>query len=248
MTIQKFTTAAQQAHDTLTPLLAQAIEDTQAILNEAKQAASIEPLRPELIDMLNSADTPPADSVASILSGYCDLLPAHSGRDSGLLIRSLVSTKSYRALSDKQAGQIAGAIIASIHGKAPQSLTEWPAAEDWHKQLHDSDLQLWAAWAAPEKYSKFKRKIDTHTESRMSAESDLMQLEVSQQALAELVPTPSAGHKIVIRNNAEHRQGIAGIQWQPGEEKPLTSADYAVLTSSTGYEQLTQDNVLEVVA
>lgn len=246
MTMKDYAAAAQQAHDNLTPLLNKAISNTQQRLDKARQATTPEALRPQLLAILEGADTPAAEAIGGILNGYAQLMPDHRARDGGLLIRSLVSTKRHHGLTETQAGQIAGAIIGAINGKGHSGLIEWP--ENWHEQLHHSDLKQWAEWVAPKAYSEFTANLETHTQARISAESDLVQLEASRQALAELVPTPSEGTVIRIRNNAEFRQGVGGIHWEPGEVKALEPADYMRVTGSNGYQRLADSGQLEVMA
>ncbi|XKH00782.1 hypothetical protein LG325_11905 [Marinobacter nauticus] len=246
MTMKQFSTEAQTAHDHLVPLLDQAISHTNDRLEKAKQAASPEALRPDLLAMLDNADTPAADAIGGIIGGYAQLMPNHRARDGGLLIRSLVSTKSHHGLTDDQAGQIAGAIIGAIQGKAHSGLIEWP--ENWHDELHHNDLCQWCEWVAPKAYGDLLASLQDTTKARISAESDLVQLQASQQALADLVPSPSTGAVIQIRNNAENRQGVAGIHWQAGEVKTLEPAEYAQVIDNAGYQRLADAGQFEVLA
>lgn len=246
MTIKHYATEAKTAHSHLMPLLSQAIDDTQARLATAAQAASADTIRPNLEGMLANADTPPAEAVNGILSGYLQLMPAHRAREGGLLIRSLVSTKKHHGLSDAQASQIAGAMLAAINGKGYSGIIEWP--ENWQADLSQSELNQWAEWVAPKEHAKLMASLETHTKTRISAESDLVQLKTSRNALAALVPAPSSGTVIKIRNNADKRQGVSGIHWEGGEVKEIAPADYARVTQNTGYQLLAESGQLEVLA
>lgn len=246
MTMKDYTAAAQSAHDKLSPLLDKAVADAQARLSEADKAASAETVRAQLVAMIDNADTPPADSVTGILGSFCALLPDHRAHDGGVIIGALVSTKKRHALSEKQAAQIAGAIIASVHGKAPAGLIEWP--DTWHSQLSDADLHQWVEWVAPKEYAKLSADLEATARARISAETDLTQLETCRRALADLVPSASDGTVIQIRNNADHAQGMAGIRWQAGEVLPISAADYVSLAAHGGYHRMIQQNELEVVA
>jgi|GEM_PF-2633668 len=248
MTVKDYKTAAQKAHDTLTPLLDDAFAEAQAMLEKAGQVASRDAVRPELVEMINKADTPPADAIAGILASYAGLLPQHLARDGGLFIRSLVSIKKHHGLTDSQAAQIAGAIVASIHGKAPMSLIEWPGCDDWDSQLHHTDLDQWAAWVSPKEHGKLTSKLEAETKARINAESVLVHLEASRRALADLVPKVVTTSVIKIRNNSEHRQGISGVRWTAGEVKALDAVEYAAVTDSAGYQSLIESGQLEVVA
>lgn len=246
MTMKNYATEAQTAHDHLMPLLEKAQTEAQQRLDKAKQASTPDALRPQLLAILDNADTPAADAIGGILSGYAQLMPDHRARDGGLLIRSLASTKSHHGLTEAQAGQIAGAIIGAISGKGHAGLIQWP--ENWQRELSHGDLLKWCEWVAPKAYGKLLDSLESQAKARISAESDLVQLQASRQALAGLVPSPSTGAVIRIRNNAEKRQGVSGIQWNPGEVKPLEPAEYARVTANAGYSSLVEAGQLEVVA
>lgn len=247
MTMKDYTAAAQNAQDTLSPLLDKAVADAQKRLSEATKAASVDSLRPQLIAIIDNADTPPLDAVTGILSTYCALMPQHRTREGDLLVRSLCSTKKHHGLTDKQAAQVAGAMVACVQGKAPMSLIEWPDVKTWHRQLNDADLHQWAEWVAPKEYATLSKALEKTTEARMSAETDVVQLETCRRALADLVPKAFECAVIQVRNNADHCQGVAGIQWEGGEVKRLEPTDYAKITVHPGFSRLIEQAQLEVV-
>lgn len=243
-----YATEAQRAHDSLLPMLEAAIQDATERQEQASQKANADTIRPQLVAMIDGADTPAPDAIGGIIATYAALLNNPGTRDGKWLIESLHSTVKHHGLKPAQAGQIAGAIVGAIQGKAPLSLIEWPAADDWHKYLHHADLLQWAAWIAPKKYEEFAAALDATAEERIRADTDLAQLEQARKALADLVPEFRESNVVRIRNNGEHGQGVAGIRWKAGEIVEVAANDYARLVAATGYQHLNESGQLEVVA
>ena len=246
--MKQYIEAAQRAHDELLPLLGDAIADAQDRLSKAKATADHDAVTPQLVELLNNADTPPADAIGGIIATYAALLNNPGTRDGAWLIRSLASTAKHHGLKDAQTGQIAGAIIGAIHGKAPVSLIEWPAADAWHKQLHHADRMKWAAWLAPKEHAKLMKRMEATAQARISAETDLIQLEHAREALADLVPESVSSARVRIRNNTDHTQGVAGCRWKAGETVELEPSEYAALVDSQGFQRLADSGQLEVIA
>jgi len=246
--MKKYIEAAKKAHEQLMPLVEAATTDAQDRLSKAKEDATAEEVSPLLVDMLNNAALPADGAVTGIIATYAALLNNPGTRDGGFLIRHLVSAVKHHGLKDEQAAQIAGAMIAAVHGLAPTSLITWPAADDWQEHLHYSDLKQWAAWLAPAEYKQFEERTTATAKARISAETDLVQLKRARQALEDMVPKKMSSTAVRIRNNAERGQGVAGFRWQGGEMLEIVPTDYARLASANGFKLLIESGQLEVVA
>jgi len=198
--------------------------------------------------MLNNAALPADGAVTGIIATYAALLNNPGTRDGVFLIRHLVSAAKHHGLKDEQAAQIAGAMIAAVHGLAPASLITWPAADDWQEHLHYSDLKQWAAWLAPAEYELFEGRTAAIARDRISAETKLVQLKRARQALEDMVPKKMSSNVVRIRNNAERGQGVAGFRWEVGEMLEIAPTDYAHLVSANGFKLMIESGKLEVVA
>ena len=246
--MKKYIEAAQTAHDNLLPQLDAAIANALERIKKARADADTEAVTPTLVDMLNNAAIPADGAVTGIIATYAALLNNPGTRDGVFLIRHLVSAAKHHGLKDEQAAQIAGAMIAAVHGLAPTSLITWPAADDWQEHLHYSDLKQWAAWLAPAEYKQFEERTTATAKARISAETDLVQLKRARQALEDMVPKKMSSTAVRIRNNAERGQGVAGFRWQGGEMLEIAPTDYARLVSANGFKLLIESGQLEVVA
>ena len=246
--MNNYSAAAQRAHDNLLPTLDAAIQDATERQRQASMKADPATIRPDLVVMIEGADTPKSDAIGGIVATYAALLNNPATRDGRWLIESLASTVKHHGLKPEQAGQIAGALVAAVHGRAPLSLIEWPAADAWHKHVHHVDLLQWAAWLAPKKYEKYAADMNSTAELRIKADTDLAQLEQARKALSDLVPEFRESNVVRIRNNGEHGQGIAGIRWQAGEVVEVAANDYARLVAAQGYQRLNESGQLEVMA
>lgn len=242
--------AAQAAYEELQAAHADALAEAQARLQHATEAASADAIRPRLIAMLEQAEPPAADTVASVLGGYVALFPAHLQRDGALLIRSLGSTKKHHGLNDKQAGQIAAAIVACVHGKGSAGLIDFPSADTWHNNLSASDLHAWSGWVAPDAYEELQAELDGLTRERFEAERDLALLDASKQTLDRLAELHGGPARDVIRikSNVANRSGVAGIFFEPGEVRELNPAQWGEIADHAGYRRMIGAGQLEVVA
>jgi len=246
--MKKYIEAAKKAHGQLMTLVEAATTDTQDRLSKAKEDATAEEVSPLLVDMLNNAALPADGAVTGIIATYAALLNNPGTRDGVFLIRHLVSAAKHHGLKDEQAAQIAGAMIAAVHGLAPASLITWPAADDWQEHLHYSDLKQWAAWLAPAEYELFEGRTAAIARDRISAETKLVQLKRARQALEDMVPKKMSSNVVRIRNNAERGQGVAGFRWEVGEMLEIAPTDYAHLVSANGFKLMIESGKLEVVA
>jgi len=247
--MKTYTEAAQAAHDTLLPLLDAAIASAQDRLEKAKATADNEAVTPKLVALIDDADTPRGDAVPGMIQTYAALLNKPATTDGAFLIRHLASTVKHHGLNSEQAGQIAGAMLSAINGRAPMSLITWPAADKWSEHLHFSDLQQWAAWLAPTQHTKLMTGTEKETVARIAAETDLIQLERARNALTDIVPTYINSKVVKIRsNNADRPQGTAGFKWQPLETLDVAPMDYARLVSGDGFNRLLESGQLEVIA
>jgi hypothetical protein len=181
-----------------------------------------------------------------MIQTYAALLNRPATTDGAWLIRSLVSSVKHHGLTSEQAGQIAGAMLSAINGRAPMSLITWPAADNWSEHLHFSDLQQWAAWLAPTQHAKLMASTEKETVARIAAETDLIQLDCARSALANIVPTYINSKVVKIRNNFNRSQGVSGMMWQPLETLEVAPVDYARLVSANGFDLLIEDGTLEL--
>ena len=248
--MKKYIEAAQTAHDNLLPQLDAAIANALERIKKARADADTEAVTPTLVDILNNADTPRGDAVQGILTTYAGMLKNPGTRDGSYLIRHLASTVKYHAqhhgLTNEQAGQIAAAILAAIKGKAPASLIEWPAADDWQEHLHYSDLKQWAAWLAPAEYRQFEERTTATAKARISAETDLVQLKRARQALEDMVPKKKSSTTVNIKNLTERKTGLSGIRWEAGETMALGTEAFAQVIDSPGFQKLLETKTFEV--
>jgi len=246
--MKKYIEAAKKAHEQLMTLVEAATTDAQDRISKAKEDATSEEVSPLLVDMLNNAAIPADGAVTGIIATYAALLNNPGTRDGAFLIRHLVSATKHHGLKDAQAAQIAGAMIAAVHGSAPASLIEWPAADDWQEHLHYSDLKQWAAWLAQAEYKQFEERTTATAKARISAETDLIQLNRARQALEDMVPKKMSSTTVNIKNLTERKTGISGFQWQGGETMALGTEAFAQVIDSPGFQKLLETKTLEVVA
>jgi len=246
--MKKYTEAAQTAHDNLLPQLDAAIANALERIKKARADADTKAVSPLLVDMLNNAAVPAGGAVTGIFSTYAALLNNPGTRDGAFLIRHLISATKHHGLTNEQAEQIAGAILAAIKGGAPASLIAWPAADDWHEPLSYSDLKQWAAWLAPARYMQFEHHITETAKARISAETDIVQLKRARQALEDMVPKKMSRTTVSIKNLTERKTGISGVGWEAGETMALGTEAFARLIDSPGFQNLLETKTLEVVA
>jgi hypothetical protein len=246
--MKKYIEAAQTAHDNLMPLVDTAIASALERKKKARADADTEAVTPTLVDMLNNAAIPADGAVTGIIATYAALLNNPGTRDGVFLIHHLVSAAKHHGLTNEQAAQIAGAILAAIKGKAPASLITWPAADDWQEHLHYSDLKQWAAWLAPAEYKQFEERTTKTAKARISAETDLIQLNRARQALEDMVPKKKSSTTVNIKNLTERKTGVSGIRWEPGETMALGTEAFAQLVDSNGFKRMLETKTLEVVA
>jgi len=246
--MKKYIEAAKKAHEQLMTLVEAATTDAQDRISKAKEDATPDEVSPLLVDMLNNAAIPADGAVTGIFSTYAALLNNPGTRDGAFLIRHLVSATKHHGLTNEQAAQIAGAMIAAVHGSAPASLIEWPAADDWHEHLSYSDLKQWAAWLAPAKYKQFEERTTATAKARISAETDLVQLKRARQALEDMVPKKMSSTAVNIKNLTERKTGISGVGWEAGETMALGTEAFAQVIDSPGFQKLLETKTLEVVA
>jgi hypothetical protein len=245
--MKKYIEAAQTAHDNLLPQLDAAIANALERIKKARADADTEAVTPTLVVMLNNAAIPADGAVTGIIATYAALLNNPGTRDGAFLIRHLVSATKHHGLKDEQAAQIAGAMIAAVHGLAPASLIEWPAADDW-QELHYSDLKQWAAWLAPAEYKQFEERTTATAKARISAETDLIQLKRARQALEDMVPKKKSSATVNIKNLTERKTGVSGIRWEAGETMALGTEAFAQVIDSPGFQKLLETKTFEVVA
>ena len=242
--MKSFTQAAKQAHDTLTAAHAEAMSDAQARLKSAEQATSPEAVRPQLIELLNQADQPGADAVATVITSYAAMMPQHLARDGAALVSHLTGIKRHKGLSDAQAGQVVRAILAALNG-CPAGLIEWPAADLVLARMPLSDLHLWAQWGTPDGYSTFTAAQEAAVHSHYTAVRDLAYLEQQAEALAALA-APVA-EVLRLKSNSKGAQSVAGITFEPGEIRELTPAEYAgIYSRGDALARLIESHILEV--
>ncbi|MEO8646547.1 hypothetical protein [Pseudomonas sp.] len=249
--MKSYIEAAQQAHKQLTPLLDHAIADANTNLAQAKDAGDRKVITQKLVAAINAAEKPHADAVPGILASYAGMLRDPGIHDGSRMIAALSSTVSVGAgysITDKQAAIIAVAILAAVHGKAPLSLIEWPAADAWHTVMSFESLLRWAAWVAPAEHAAVVADMADAAKQLIQAEIDLLHLSRASQALGNLIPKPSSGEFVRIKNHAEHKQGAAGIRWQAGETLEVSNNDYVRLISHAGFKQLTEAGQFEIMA
>jgi len=246
--MKKYIEAAQTAHDNLLPQLDAAIANALERKKKARADADTEAVTPTLVDMLNNAALPADGAVTGIIATYAALLNNPGTRDGVFLIRHLVSAAKHHGLKDEQAAQIAGAILAAIKGNAPASLITWPAADDWQEHLHYSDLKQWAAWLAPAEYKQFEERTTKTAKARISAETDLIQLNRARQALEDMVPKKKSSATVNIKNLTERKTGVSGIRWEAGETMALGTEAFAQVIDSNGFKRLLETKTLEMVA
>jgi len=246
--MKKYIEAAQTAHDNLMPLVDTAIASALERIKKARADAGAEAVTPTLVDMLNNAALPADGAVTGIIATYAALLNNPGTRDGVFLIRHLISAAKHHGLKDEQAGQIAGAILAAIKGNAPASLITWPAADDWQEHLHYSELKQWAAWLAPAEYKQFEERTTKTAKARISAETDLIQLNRARQALEDMVPKKKSSATVNIKNLTERKTGISGIRWEAGETMALGTEAFAQVIDSPGFQKLLETKTFEVVA
>jgi len=244
--MKTYTEAAQTAHDNLLPLIDAAIASAKDRLEKAKACADHEAITPKLVALIDSADTPRGDAVPGMIQTYAALLNRPATTDGLWLMRSLLSSVKHHGLTSEQAGQISGAMLSAINGRAPMSLITWPAADKWSEHLHFSDLQQWAAWLAPTQHAKLMASTEKETVARIAAETDLIQLDCARSALANIVPTYINSKVVKIRNNFNRSQGVSGMMWQPLETLDVAPVDYARLVSANGFDLLIEDGTLEL--
>lgn len=244
----KFIDAAQQSHAQLMPLLEVATADAQNRLAKATSAADREDITHKFAALVSQAPTPPPEAVGGIIATYAAILGQPAMRNGAGLMSSLCTAAQHHGLTSEQSAHIAGAIIAAIHGKAPMSLIEWPAADAWHAKIGFNDLKQWAAWLAPEQHAKLMTTIEATAKARISAETDLLQLNRARQSLAGLVPQQTGSEFMRVKNNAEQAQGVAGIRWQAGEMLSVSSNDYGRIVVTDGFMRLIESGQFELVA
>ena len=246
--MKQYTEAAQAAHDNLLPLLDAAIASAQDRLSKAKASADHEATAPKLVALIDSADTPRGDAVPGMIQTFAALLNKPATTDGAFLMRSLLSSVKHHGLTSEQAGQIAGAMLSAINGRAPMSLITWPAADKWSEHLHFSDLQQWAAWLAPTQHAKLMASTEKETVARIAAEHDLLQLQRARESLVGMVPVNVSSAVVKIRSNiAERAQGAAGFMWEPLETLEVAPMDYARLVSADGFNRLIEQGALELI-
>jgi len=243
-----YSQAAQKAHSDLLPMLEAATTEASTRQAKASETAGNTAVRPRLVAMIEAADTPKYDAIVGIVATYAALLNNPATRDGAYLIRHLTSTVKHHGLQPEQAGRIAGALVAAIHGRSPLSLIEWPTADVWHEHVHQPDLHLWAEWLAPAKYEKLATDLAKNAQARIKADTDLAQLKQARQALDTLVLEFHESGTIKVRNNGEHGQGIAGLRWEAGEVLDVAANDYVRLVDLGGYQRLVESGQLEVIA
>ncbi|MCW8917522.1 MAG: hypothetical protein OQL08_01700 [Gammaproteobacteria bacterium] len=241
-------TAAQAAQAALSTAHADALADTQARLQHATGAASADAIRPRLLDMLEHAETPAADTVTSMLSTYAAMFAPHLQRDGEMMIRSLRSMKKQQGLTDAQCSAVAGSLLACIHGKAPSGLIKFPAPTAWHFNISLADLHQLAGWVVPDAHAELQAELDELTGERFKAERDLARLEAHKQALDKLAAAlkTSPSNVMRIRSNAPNRQSVAGVFFEPGEVRELTPAEYGEIADHAGYRRMISAGQLEV--
>ena len=245
--MKKYIEAAKKAHEQLMTLVEAATTDAQDRISKAKEDADTKAVTPTLVDMLNNAAIP-AGGAAGIFSTYAALLNNSGTRDGAFLIRHLVSATKHHGLTNEQAERIAGAILAAMKGGAPASLIAWPAADDWHEHLSYSDLKQWAAWLAPARYMEFEHHITETAKARISAETDIVQLNRARQALEDMVPKKMSRTTVNIKNLIQRKTGISGVRWEAGETMALGTEAFAQVIDSPGFQKLLETKTLEVVA
>ena len=246
--MKMYTEAAQTAHDSLIPLVDSAIASAKDRLSKATASADHDAIAPKLVALIDGADTPRGDAVPGMIQTYAALLNKPATTDGAFLIRHLASTVKHHGLNSEQAGQIAGAMLSAINGRAPMSLITWPAADKWSEHLHFADLQQWAAWLAPTQHTKLMTGTEKETVARIAAEHDLLQLQRARESLVGMVPVNVSSAVVKIRsNNADRAQGTAGFRWQPLETLEVVPMDYARLVSSDGFNRLLESGQLEVI-
>ena len=244
-----YSQAAQKAHSDLLPMLEAATTEASTRQQaKASETAGNDAVRPRLVAMIEAADTPKSDAIAGIVGTYAALLNNPATRDGRWLIASLSSSVKHHGLQPEQAGRIAGALVAAIHGRSPLSLIEWPTADVWHEHVHQPDLHLWAEWLAPAKYEKLATDLAKNAQARIKADTDLAQLKQARQALDTLVLEFHESGTIKVRNNKEHSQGIGGLRWEAGEVLDVAATDYVRLVDLGGYQRLVESGQLEVIA
>jgi hypothetical protein len=246
--MKSYTEAAQLAHTQLMPLLESATADAQDRLSKATSAADREGITQKFAELVSQSPTPPPEAVGGIIATYAAMLGQPAMRNGSGLMSSLCSSAQYHSLTGEQSAHIAGAIIAAIHGKAPMSLIEWPAADAWHKIIGLKDLQQWAAWLAPEQHAQLMTAIESTAKARISAENDLLQLKRARQSLTGLVPQQVGNEFMRVKNNAGRAQGVAGVRWQAGEVLNVSPTDYGRIVVTDGFKQLIESGQLELVA
>jgi len=247
--MKKYTEAAQTAHDNLLPQLEAATTDALERIKKARADADTKAVSPLLVDMLNNAPVPAdTEAVAGIFSTYAALLNNSGTRDGAFLIRHLISATKHHGLTTEQAERIAGAILATMKRGTPASLIVWPAADDWHENLSYSDLKQWAAWLVPAKYKHFEERTTETAKARISAETDLIQLNRAMQALEDMVPKKMSSTTVNIKNLIQRKTGISGIRWEAGETMALGTEAFAKVIDSPGFQKLLETKTLEVVA
>ena len=244
--MKTYTEAAQTAHDNLLPLVDAAIASAKDRLSKATASADHDAIAPKLVALIDCADTPRGDAVPGMIQTYAALLNKPATTDGPWLIRSLVSSVKHHGLTSEQAGQIAGAMLSAINGRAPMSLITWPAADKWSEHLHFLGLQQWASWLAPTQHTKLMASTEKETVARIAAETDLIQLDCARSALANIVPTYINSKVVKIRNNFNRSQGVSGMMWQPLETLDVAPVDYARLVSANGFDLLIEEGTLEL--
>jgi hypothetical protein len=249
MKMHTYQTAAQAAHADLLDKLSEAQTEARQRQQQAAQAVSDDTMRPHLLGIITNTDTPTADTVAATIASFAAMMPAHKARDGAAMIAHLTSIKKHNGLSDKQAGQVIGAMMACIHGKASAGLTEWPSRETWHHALSVAELHQWAEWAAPDAYAELQADVQRAMRDRFEADRDLARLESDQKALDLLAATQGDNDNVIrIANPTARRQRIGTVMFEPEAVTELTDRDYAAVVQHGGFQRLIAAGDLAVVA
>ena len=249
MKTETFYTAAQAAHADLSNKLTTAQTEARERAQQAALAASDDVLRPRLLGIITNQDAPSAEAVTSTLAAYAAMLPAHRQRDGVVLINSLESVKKHNGLTDKQAGLIAAAIMACVHGKAHAGLIDFPGSNVWHHDLTVGTLKQWAAWIAPDAHAELVKELNAAMRDRFRAEREMARLQAAEAALGMLgnALIESASNVIHLANHTGQQQRVGGVVFEPGTNV-IDLDTFANIADNGGYRRMLDAGQLEVVA
>lgn len=160
-----YTEKARLAVDELKPLLADAILEAKAALDENQSKSSWPGQRDALLQMLKDYQ-PEADGAESVLNNYLSsYVQKYLIQDGNHVLAAFSEVVRENLLRGDQARKAANALLAAQAGLIPSGLVVWPGLDEWAEKMSHKQLLVWVAILTPEQADKFSRKMERLTKT-----------------------------------------------------------------------------------